>query len=159
MTAHHDIAERQVERMEAQVDELVRVIAAASAEAWTRRHGDDQWTAAEVCGHVAEMMPFWAAQAREIAAAPGKRIGREEDDPRRVGGVRQGATLDRHQTVEHLRAAAAEAAATLRTLPDSAWSAEALSESRGRLTVEAMIDALLIQHLEEHVRQVERGVG
>ncbi|MBI2760395.1 MAG: DinB family protein [Chloroflexi bacterium] len=158
MTVHHDIAERQVERIEAQVDELVRVIAAASDEAWARRHGD-QWSAAEVCGHVAEMLPFWAAQAREIAADPGRRVGREEDDPRRVGGVRQGASLDRHQTVEHLRAAAAEASAIIRALPDAAWTTEAVSESLGRTTVERMVDALLIQHLEDHVQQVERGVG
>jgi hypothetical protein len=158
MTVHHDIAERQIERIEAQVDELVRVIAAASDEAWTR-HQEGQWTAAEVCGHVAEMVPFWAAQAREIAADPGRRIGREEDDPRRVGGVRQGAALDRHQTVEHLRAAAAEAAAIIRALPDSAWTAEAVSESLGQTTVERMIDALLIKHLEDHVQQVERSMG
>lgn len=159
MTAEHSLAEQYVERVEAQVDELVRIIVAASDERWCRRPSQDAWTGAEVCGHVIEMLPFWAAQAQEIAANPGMRYGRDEQDPRRISGIAGGAALGRHDAVEGLRAAVATTCRTLRTLPDSAWTAEGVSATGGRETVGAMIERALARHLEAHVEQVREAVS
>lgn len=158
MTVERSIAERYAERIEAQVDELARVIAAATDEHWRRRPAEGDWSAAEVCGHVVEMMPFWAAAAQEVAAAPGVSFGRDEHDPRRIGGVTSGAGTDRHEAIEQLRAAAAAACRTIRTLPDTAWQAEGVSVSRGPMTVEAIIERLLAAHLEAHVEQVREAL-
>lgn len=159
MTVEHSLAERYAERVEAQVDELVRMIAAASEERWHHRPAAEEWSAAEICGHLVEMMPYWAATAQELAASPGMAFGRDEQDPRRIGGVTQGAGSGVHDTVEQIRAAATTACRTIRALPDDAWRREGRSVTRGPMSVEAIIDTLLCGHLEGHVEQVRHALG
>ena len=159
MTAGHPIAERYAERIEAQVDELARIIAASTDQQWHHRPGEQEWHAAEVCGHIAEMMPFWAEAARYVASNPGASFGRHEHDPRRLGGPAQGAALSRHDAVEQLRHAAATACHAIRQLPDTAWQTEGISVTRGPMTVEQIIETLLAAHLEEHVSQVVEALG
>jgi hypothetical protein len=159
MTTGRSLAEGFAEHVEALVDELVHIIATAPTDRWIRRPGEGEWSAAEVCGHIIEMMPFWAEQARAVVQSPGLRFGRAEDDPRRLGGVSANAAVDRHETVEKLRAATRTACATIRSLPDGAWTTEGLSITRGPMTVEAIISTLLVEHLQTHVDQVRRALG
>ncbi len=159
MTVEHSLAERYASRVEAQVDELVRVIATASGERWHHPPAAGDWSAAQICGHVVEMMPYWAAAAQELAASPGMTFGRDLQDPRRIGGVTKGAGTELHDTVEQIRAAAASACRTIRALPDDAWRIEGGSVTRGPMTVEAIVDTLLCGHLEDHVEQVRHALG
>jgi hypothetical protein len=159
MTAEQTAAERYTERIEAQVDELVRMIAATTDTHWFHRPGPEEWTAAEVCGHIAEMLPYWAKQAQVIAANPGMTYGRAMDDPDRVGGVRSGATLSRQDAVERVRAATHEAVRALRSLPAAGWHAEAIHIERGTETVANLIEYALARHLETHVEQVRHALG
>lgn len=159
MTAEQTAAERYTERIEAQVDELIRMIAATTDERWTHRAAPDDWTAAEVCGHIAEMLPYWGKKATEIAANPGTTYGRDLDDPDRMGGVRSGTKLSRHEAVELVRSAAHEAARAIRSLPAAGWHAEAVHADRGSGTVEELIETVLAAHLESHVEQVRHALG
>ena len=159
MTAEQTAAERYTERIEAQVDELARVIAAATDEHWFRRPGPEEWTAAEVCGHVAEMLPYWAGTARTIAAGPDMAFGRGLDDPGRLGGPRTGSGWSRHEAIERIRAAAHTATRDIHALAPADWHATGVHPQRGPMTVEALIETLLARHLEEHVEQVRRALG
>ena len=159
MSAEHSLAEQYATRIEAQVDELVRIIDAAGDDHWNRTPGPSEWNAAEICGHVIEMMPFWAEQAQQLAAHPGISFGREEHDERRLGGVATGARLSRHDAIMQLRAAAERACRIIRSLPDDAWHAEGVNVSRGTMTGEAIIGRLLAGHLESHVEQVRETLG
>jgi hypothetical protein len=159
MTAEQTAAERYTERIEAQVDELIRMIAASTDEHWFHRAAPEEWTAAEIAGHLVEMLPYWGKKAAEIAASPGQTYGRDMDDPGRMGGVRSGTTLSRHDAVERVRAAAHEAARAIRALPAAGWHAEAIHTDRGSETVADLIENALAGHLESHVEQVRRALG
>jgi hypothetical protein len=152
MTVDHSLAERHATRVEAQVDELVRIIAAADEARWRHRSAADAWNAAEICGHIAEMLTFWANAAQAVAANPGVSFGRGEQDPGRLGGVARGAGLGPHEAVEQVRR-------TIRSLPDDAWQRQGVSITRGPMTVEQIIDRLLAAHLETHVEDVQRALG
>jgi hypothetical protein len=159
MAAQYDMAEREAARIEALIDELLRILAATSDDHWTRAHDANEWTAAQVCGHIAEMMPYWAARAKEVVASPGTSFGRGLDDEGRLGGPAEGGRLDRHHTVEHLRHATDEACAIIRTLPDEAFTAKGTGGTGGAMTVQQMLDELIVDHLESHVEQVRRTLG
>lgn len=152
-------AEGYAEQIEAMVDELARIVAAAPAERWTSRATDEDWSAAEICGHLVEMLPYWSAVAQEVAASPGMTFGRDEQDPRRIGGVAAGTEMDRHQALEQVRTAADFACRRIRALPHDGWQAEGISVTRGPMTVDAIIATLLVHHLEGHVAQVREAVG
>jgi len=159
MAVERSLAEQLIERVEAQVDELIRLLASMPEDRWTRKPAPDEWSAAEICGHVIEMMPFWAGQAQAVAAQPGLRFGRSEEDERRIEGIVHGARLSRHEAVEQIRAAAATVARTIRALPAAAWYVQGFHPTRGPMTVEEILTRLLAEHLESHVEQVQRSLG
>lgn len=158
MAVERSLAEEIIERIEAQVDELIRILAAMPEGSFTRKPAPDEWSAAEVCGHIIEMVPFWAAQARAVAANPGLRFGRSEEDERRIEGIVRGARLSHHEAVEQIRAAVAAAAHDIHSLPAAAWHVQGLHPTRGPMTVEEILTRLLAEHLESHVEQVQRSL-
>lgn len=158
MAVERSLAEEIIERIEAQVDELTRILAAMPEDHWTRKPAPNEWSAAEICGHVIEMMPFWAAQARAVAANPGLRFGRSEEDERRIEGIVRGARLSQYEAVEQIRAAVAAAVRDIRSLPAAAWHVQGLHLTRGPMTVEEILTRLLAEHLESHVEQVQRSL-
>lgn len=158
MTTPHPTAEQRAAHIEAQIDELVRVLAQTGDERWAAAADGSAWSGAEVCGHIAELMPYWAITARALAANPGQTFGRSEEDDGRIGAVRAGAVRTRQESIEQLRAAAGHACALLRALPDDAWHIRGISRSRGPMTVAEIIDLFIIAHLEEHIEQVHRAV-
>lgn len=141
------------EQLEAQIDELIVELTALPEAAFTQRSGADEWTAAEVVGHLSEMMPYWSEVAVQVAAAPGTGLGRELDDPDRVGPVAAANEIPRGEALSRLRAAAHTAAERLRSLADRDWQATGVHRTTGPMTVEAMVRGLLVEHAAGHVQQ------
>ena len=147
------------ERLEAMVDDLATRLAELPESALTHRAGPEDWTAAEVIGHMTEMMPYWARVAAAVAAEPGRTFGREPDDPDRVGAVRAVNGVPRAELLARLRSAAHEAANAIKLHDADAWAAEGVHPRYGRMTVGALIDALLVEHAAGHVRQALEAAG
>lgn len=149
----------EAERLEAMVDELATRLAALPEPSFTRRSAADQWTAAEVVGHMTEMMPYWVRVAAAVAAEPGRAFGRPLDDPDRVGAVRAATDLPRAEALARLRHAAHEAATALRALDADAWQRTGTHATQGVMTVGAAIETFLIRHAEAHVAQALTAAG
>ena len=146
-------------RIETLVAELIALIEQTPEDRWAARPGADQWSAAEICGHIAEMMPYWAAQASELAESPGMSIGRELHDPRRVGGAALGADTGRRQALNDLRAAAEQTTRLLRALPDAAWGIEGRHITRGAFPLESIIADFIVGHLAAHIEQARAALA
>ena len=147
------------EQIEAMMDDLAVQLAAAPEEHFTRRATPEDWTAAEVIGHLVEMLPYWARVARDVAATPGSPIGRALDDPDRTGAIAGANTLPRAEALARLRAAAHEAATVLRPLNAADWDVTGMHHVRGVLAVGDLVESLLTRHAEEHVRQALQAAG
>src|SRR5688500_5268508 len=93
----------EAERLEAMVDELAERLTQLPESAFTQLAGPDDWTAAEVVGHMTEMMPYWATAAAAVAAEPGQSFGRALDDPDRVGAVAAANDVPRGEALARLR--------------------------------------------------------
>ena len=149
----------EAERLEAIVDDLATQLSALPEASFTHRSGAEEWTAAEVVGHMAEMMPYWARAAAAVAAEPGRSFGRQLDDPDRVGAVAAANAVPRAEALARLRHAAHEAATTIRALDGDAWQAAGEHHTRGTLTVGDVVQALVVDHAEEHVQQALAAAG
>ena len=149
----------EAERLEAMVDELAERLTQLPESAFTRRAGPDDWTAAEVVGHMTEMMPYWASAAAAVSAEPGRSFGRALDDPDRVGAVAAANDVPRGEALARLRHAAHQAATTLRGLDDAARRATGNHHQRGEISADDAIRLLLMEHAEEHVRQALVAAG
>jgi uncharacterized damage-inducible protein DinB len=139
-------------------DALTRLQSAvdtAGEEAWTTS-SDLDWSPAEIVAHVTEMLPYWARQATMVAGASldAQPFGRTHDDPGRLAAVVRGRTAEVSEAVRALWDRLDEADRLLATVPPEGRPRRGVHPRRGSMTVDGIVDAFLVDHLEEHVAQV-----
>jgi uncharacterized damage-inducible protein DinB len=147
------------DRLQAAVDDLATRLAALPEATFTRRPAPEEWTAAEVVGHMTEMMPYWARAALTVVRDPAQPFGRALDDPDRVGAVAAANTVPRAEALARMRSAAATAAAAIRDMDAAAWTTTGRHYARGETTVAALIETLVVEHAEGHCRQAVAAAG
>ncbi len=131
----------------------VRVEAVTPAR-WRARGGAEEWSAAGICGHLIEMLPYWATKLERVSRDASLPFSRALDAPERLGGVVNGEALTPEQGAFAVRRAAAEAAAILRRLPAAAWQQTVDHPRYGAVALEAAAGELLVKHAREHVAQI-----
>jgi hypothetical protein len=116
----------------------------------------ERWDRGNVLGHMAEMLPFWCEQFRQLRAG-GREFGRGEE-----GYAQRRRGIERGQSPEPvLRAEVDDGIGDLLKLLDE-LEGEDLDrpvvyrrrDGEDEATLAAMIDQLLVRHLEEHVEQL-----
>jgi len=147
------------ERLQALVDELTERLTQLPEAAFTQRPAPDEWTAAEVVAHMAEMMPYWANALAAVAADPSRPFGRALDDPDRVGAVAGANDAPRADALTRLRHAAHEAATALSRLDEDAWQTLGTHHARGPMRVADAVRSLVIEHAEGHVQEALAVAG
>jgi uncharacterized damage-inducible protein DinB len=149
--------EERARRLETAVEGLRRRVECLGAEVLYREPAEGEWSAMAALAHVAEILPYWSRQAREVAARDrdNQPFGRTHEDPDRIAAVEQHAHDRLDEVLPRLAAGLEEAAATLRAIPPEGWARTARHARRGEMTVEQAVDGFLVAHVEEHVQQIE----
>ncbi len=119
--------------------------------------GEGEWSAIETLAHVAELVPFWAQRARQIADGT---LGERPYERTPEENAQRGAAVAEHgrdslpAMVTRLRSSAAEAAAMLREIPDDRWAQTGHYQpgSPGQ-TVSEIVAQRIIGHVQAHTRQ------
>jgi uncharacterized damage-inducible protein DinB len=144
-------------RLERVVGSVVENVKDLSSEALHREPAPGEWSVMMTLGHVSEVLPYWSRQARRIALSDrdDEPIGRALDDPDRVGAVERHANSRIEDILSLLHDGLAEATRTLRDLPTDRWSRTAQHPRLGAITVEYIVEHFLVEHVEEHLGQIE----
>jgi hypothetical protein len=129
-----------------------------SDAAFQRRPAPEEWSAAEITGHLAEFPLSKAEQVRQVAANPGLAVGRPRDDPDRVAALARLAESCPLEAAAAVRATVRKALTTLRDISPEGWSATAAHSRMGTVTVRAMMQRSL-HHMREHLEQARRAAG
>lgn len=118
---------------------------------------DEQtWSAIKILSHIAEFVPYWAAQARTVASSSSTEVfGRTHDDRDRIAAVEDHASDTLGMAITRLQVALVAADKTLRSIPADGWARRGRHARRGEMTAAAIIDSFILDHLEEHSRQLE----
>jgi uncharacterized damage-inducible protein DinB len=145
-----------ISRLERTVQELLAEIERLPADVVYEAPKAGEWPVMSTLAHLSELMPYWAHEAQEVAQSPGKAFGRTHDDPRRIGAIEQHGQDSIGAMVPQIRTSLNECVAALRALPANAWAIEGMHASRGTMSVEAIVDAFIVQHAEEHAEQIAR---
>jgi hypothetical protein len=149
MTAEEYIApvERTVEQLLIEIEQLPR-------DVLYREPTPGEWPVMSTLAHLAELLPYWAHEAADIARSPGSPVGRALDDPRRVGAIEQHGNDSLADMVPQIRAGLDECKTTLRGIPDEGWNAVGKHIRRGDITASELVKAFVVDHAAEHAAQV-----
>lgn len=137
-------------QLEGRLADLVAACRAAPGVA-----GGATWSPTEILAHVAEFMPYWAAQAVQVAARErdGEPFGRTHDDPARIAAVDAHADDPLDEAAARAVGGTRDSIAILRRIPTDAWARTAVHARRGEMTVAQIVEQFIVHHMDEHATQ------
>jgi hypothetical protein len=126
----------------------------------TERYDHDPeatWGPPEVLAHVGEMLSYWLGEVDRIIAAPAGPIpfGRIGTDARRIEMIGRDRSLPIEELFDRVEAGIGRWSAKLGTFSGTDLAATGIHETRGEMTVGAIIERMLLVHLEEHAEQLQ----
>jgi DinB superfamily len=117
----------------------------------------ERWDRRQVLAHVAEMLPYWAEQVELVAAGDQATFGRTRSDPLRVAAIERDRREDPSRLLDRVDDGLGVVLALLERLDGDALARSARHEVLGEMTVAAIVDRFLVDHLEEHADQLDAG--
>lgn len=130
-----------------------------SEEQFRRRPGPEEWSAAEITGHVSEAPLTFANHALKLAQEGGGKAGRAPDDPGRLAAVARLADRGPKEGAELVREGVRDACAILRQIPEDGWSVTTDHALMGPVPVGRVIETAILEHLHGHLRQAKEAAG
>ena len=128
-------------------------------ESLQRRPSAEEWTAAELSGHVAEFPTVLAQQARQLIANPGALLGRDPDDASRLAAVTRLGAAGPIEAAAAVREGVHKAAELLKDLPAHAWEIKGRHRRAGEITVAQLVENFIVGHIHEHLNQARTAVA
>lgn len=123
---------------------------------------DERWEAAQVWAHIAEFVSYWHEQARHVAEdfdAEPVPFGRIKTDPDRVAAIEAGC----HRPLTEMADQARRAISGMHEFADGLGPAERSAvgshQTAGEMGVEGIIERFVLDHLEEHLDQLDALAG
>jgi len=114
----------------------------------------DEWTVAELAGHVSEFPRTFAGEAARLAANLGATVGRQLEDEGRLRALKRLEGRGPSEAAALVRKGVAEAVDALRRIPDGAWDAKGTRVANGEpITVRGIVEMLIAGHLGSHAEQ------
>lgn len=116
-----------------------------------------RWGPPEVLAHVAEMLPFWTGEMERVLAGNPEPVpfGRVASNPLRIAIVERDRTLPSRELFARIAAGAERLAARLAELSPEIAQRRGVHETLGEMSAIALIERLVVGHLEEHVEQLQ----
>jgi DinB superfamily len=152
----------ELDRLRERVEAARREYAALSREGWGEpgpvdEQTGERWDRGNVLGHVAEMLPYWTGQVRAVLEGA-EAIGRDEVGyAQRRMGIDSGREAGEEGLLARIDAGMESLLALLAELDDADLERRVLGRSpRGdrEATLGELLTQLLVEHLEEHLRQI-----
>src|SRR5438067_5498225 len=151
--------EEIVAALEQAGEDYSRFFEAQSPEAFHRRPAPEEWTAAELTGHVAEFPVTFSEQARRVSESPGLQLGRSLDDPGRLAAVEKLAGAGPVEAAAAVRSGIRQAASSLGGISEAGWQAKGQHPRLGEISAREVVEHFILDHLREHLKQARAAVG
>src|SRR4051812_24613984 len=126
-------AEELIAAVEQAGEEYAGYIEGQTEAAFHHRPAAEEWTAAELTGHVAEFPGTFSRRAGRLAETPGLALGRGLDDPGRLAAVEKLAGAGPAEAAAMVREGVRQAAAMLREISSEGWQVVGQHRSEGEI--------------------------
>ncbi len=140
-------------------EEFAAFVETLSDEQFHRRPAPEEWSAAEITGHMSEAPLTFAQHARRVADEPGAAVGRPPDDPGRLAAVERLAGRGPKEGAQLVRECFREACTILEGLSPQGWQARGKSARLGDVTMLEFVEDVVLKHVQGHLRQAKDAAG
>jgi len=115
------------------------------------------WGPMELLAHVAEMLPYWLGEVERIVAAPSEPVafGRVGSDAVRIALIGRDRTLPTGELYTRIDAWLERWRHRLASLTQAQRAKVGLHPTRGEMSVDAIVERMIVNHMDEHVDQLE----
>ena len=142
------------------VDAFVEKVEAADPALYEKAPAPGEWSITEIAAHTAEIFAYWAGQFEHLYRQPGSKFGRTADDAGRARFVETHRHTSMDDLIRRIRIGEADAIASLRAFGDDQWTTvSGIHPARGEMTVEAAAKMVLLDHAQEHLKQVDDTIA
>jgi hypothetical protein len=119
------------------------------------------WGPPEVLAHVTEMLPHWLGEVERILAGSPDPVpfGRVATDAVRVAIIGRDRTVPLRELFDRVEGDVTRYGRWLDALTGADLAARGLHPARGTMTVEAILEHIVVEHLEEHAVQLRELLG
>lgn len=118
----------------------------------------EQWDRGQVLAHVAEILPYWTEQAELVVErGGGVPFGRVKSDPDRIAAIECERRAETAELLRRMDQGVQQVLALLERLDQGSLERTGTHQRLGEMSVAAIIDRFLVEHLEEHAEQLREG--
>ena len=152
--------ELQARRLEHVAEELTKMVQRPDiAQRLRTAPGENEWSAMQILGHIAEMIPYWMHDCQTIAASHElPAFGRTLEAPERLAGPERGASGDPEQLLRQINEEVRAAAKLIRGFSPEERAKVGIHIRRGEMSVASIIELFVVTHAEEHLAQIEEAL-
>jgi hypothetical protein len=121
----------------------------------------ERWEAGQVWAHLAEFPAYWLDQVERVVArhragaAEPIAFGRTKSDPDRIAAIERDRTVPAVALLKRTREGIDRARHVIESLAVEEWTVRAAHPVRGEMTVGAVLERFVVDHLEEHAAQLD----
>ena len=146
--------EERITSIERSVQQVLHDVESLPSEVLYREPEAGEWPVMSTLAHLAELLPYWAHEAAQVAGNPGGPVGRTHEDPRRLGAIEQHGRDSLASILPSIRAARDECIRTLRGIPVEGWNAVGQHVRGMPISAAEVADRFVVHHAEEHAAQI-----
>ena len=125
-------------------------------------HGPESaWGPPEVLAHLTEMLPYWLGEIERILAGAPTPVpfGRVATDDVRIAVVGRDRTVPLRELFDRVEADVARYERRLGELGPADFARLGLHPARGPMSVQAVLDVIVVEHLQEHCGQLREQLA
>jgi uncharacterized damage-inducible protein DinB len=150
-----------IESIQKSSDDIVEIVRKLSGETIQWKPSLNAWSILEILCHVEEAVPYWADEIHRVVENPGAEWGRGHQNEARLAAVAASTQREARDVLAGIEKGTQRAVTVLRTLRNEDLAIESPSRNPrlGAKPMSFALDHLLVAHLRDHLRQIERNIG
>ena len=152
-------ADEQIARVDRTVRQLLNEVESLPADVLYGEPEPGEWPVMSTLAHLAELLPYWAHEAADLASNPGRPVGRTHEDPQRLGAIEEHSRDSLADILPRIRQGLEDCLATLRTIPEEGWGSAGPHVRGYSITPREMVERFVVHHAEEHASQIHATLG
>lgn len=158
-----EIQQQAIRDVKAAIDEMVNTVKELPEDTIRWKPSAEEWSIMQVIAHVAEAIPFWLGEIRQIMQSPKDVWGRDHTNKIRLAAVDE-STVDKlavEKVLNDLKQIPAQTEETLSKLTDEQLQTVAPSRNPNfdGKPVQFIIDKLIVGHIQGHNGQIQRNLS